>query len=321
MGAVASPEKAEDSCTTAPTALNLILAAGYVALNLFQFLLLPIVLLPLSPWWGLALIPIAFLNNPFWSLIHEAIHDLLHPSQRMNALVGRALSIVFGAPFRVLRLSHLLHHKLNRTPLEATELYDPKRTSRLRASLGYYFYILGGLYLLEALSPLLFFLPRRILSRMQQSYFSGESLGGLWFRSLANREAIREIRIDGVLILALLTVSFVYYGENRLFFFGSLMARAFLVSFLDNVYHYKTPINHVFYARNLWLPSFASKAFLYFNLHGVHHQNPAIPWNRLPEAFNGRSEGFAANFFTAAFQQLYGTMSMLSLPPKHEGGS
>jgi fatty acid desaturase len=313
MNSVMSQEREMDSSANLPARLNLCLAAGYLLLNIYQYFLLPIGLLPHGLWWSLTLIPVAALSNPFWSLIHEAIHDLLHPSPRVNALLGRLLSIFFGAPFRVVRLSHLLHHKLNRTPLEGTELYDPERVSKIRAGIGYYSYIFGGLYLLEFLSPLLFLLPKRVLSRMKQRYFNSESLSGMWFRSLTNPGAVREIRTDGTLICALLLASFACYGEHWEMLLGALVARAFLVSFLDNVYHYKTPVDEIFYARNLRMPAWLSGAFLYFNLHGIHHRNPSIPWIQLPEIFTRGSDQFSANYFAAAWGQLYGPTPLLSL--------
>src|SRR5947207_5347376 len=111
---------------------NIALAAAQLLVNLFQFFILPLFLLPASRWWALALLPVAALNNPYWSLIHEAIHDLLHPSRRVNRAAGRALALFFGAPFLVLRLSHLLHHKLNRSVVEATEIYAPEKCSKSR---------------------------------------------------------------------------------------------------------------------------------------------------------------------------------------------
>src|SRR5262249_10311534 len=131
------------------TRLNLSLAAVHLLANIFQYFILPLVLLPKSPWWALALVPVAALNNPFWSLIHEGIHDMLHPFRRVNRILGRLLAYAFGAPFLVLRLSHLLHHKLNRSLVEATEIYAPERRTWARAALGYFAHIFGGLYLLE----------------------------------------------------------------------------------------------------------------------------------------------------------------------------
>lgn len=302
------------SARAIPAALNLSLAGMHLLMSLYLFFFLPIFLLPLNPWWFLTILPVVLFSNPFWSLIHEAIHDMFHPSSRINRTVGRILSVFFGSPFRVLRLSHLLHHKLNRTPIEATELFDLKRTSWLRASPGYYFYILGGLYLYEVLSPLLFFLPRNILSKMERRYFAGNDLAGSLVRSLMTEESVREMRTDGVLIIVLFGLSLGCYGVWWPLPPAVLMARAFLISFLDNVYHYRTPVNDVFYANNLWLPRLLASALLHFNIHGIHHRNPAIPWIRLPEVFEEQAKKFDGDYFAAAVRQLRGPVPLSDLP-------
>ena len=296
-----------------PASLNISLAAGQIFINLYQFFILPIYLLPVSPWWALTLVPVAAMSNPFWSLIHEAVHDMFHPSAALNRVAGRLLAVFFGAPFRVLRLSHLLHHKLNRSPIEATELYDPEKSSWLRASPGYYFYILGGLYLYEFISLLPFFLPRYLLRRMER-HFSRETLAGMLVRSLMGDEVIRETRVDGAAILVLLGLSFFCYGEHWPLLAGALLIRAFLISFLDNVYHYRTPVNDVFYADNLWLPRPLTKALLYFNLHGIHHRNPTVPWINLAELFEKGTGRFERNYFAAAIRQLAGPIPLSEFP-------
>ncbi len=83
-----------------PAAINLSLAAFYGAVNLYQFFILPLWLLPAYRAWALTLLPLALLTNPFWSLIHEAIHDLFHSNRAVNACAGRLLGMMFGAPFR-----------------------------------------------------------------------------------------------------------------------------------------------------------------------------------------------------------------------------
>lgn len=299
---------------TIPRALNVSFAGMHLFLNLYQFFLLPLFLLPISSWWALTVVPIAALNNPFWSLIHEAIHDMFHPSRRVNMAAGRLLSFFFGSPFRVLRLTHLMHHKFNRSPLEGTELYDPEKRSRIKASAGYYFQIMVGLYLLEAVSPLPFFLPRRLFLRLQERFFSGGDLGGMLFKSLSTDEAILEMRTDGMAILILFALSALCYGEQWEILLGILLARAFLISFLDNVYHYRTPVDDVFYANNLWLPRSLSSFLLHFNLHGVHHKNPAIPWIRLPEVLRSEAGQFQGEYFAAALCQLWGPVPLSELP-------
>jgi fatty acid desaturase len=308
-------QRAINSAAAIPAALNLSLAAGHLLANLYQFFLLPLLLLPLSPWWALTLLPLAALNNPFWSLVHEAIHEMFHPSRRANRAAGRALAIVFGAPFLILRLSHLLHHKLNRSAIEATDLYAPEKTSRARAALGYFGQILGGLYILELISPLLFFLPRFALRRMERRYFSGADLAGHLMKGLMRDEAIREMRLDGIAVVAWFTASAACYGARWPLLVAALAARAFLISFLDNVYHYGTPIDDIFYARNLSLPPLLSAGLLHFNLHGIHHRNPAIPWNGLAEAFERQSARFEGEYFSAAFCQFSGPLTRDEMSP------
>jgi len=313
----AVPEPGRSSAPSISAGLNLSLAGLHVLVNVYQLFLLPLYLLPSSPWWALTLVPLALLNNPFWSLLHEAIHDMFHPSRRVNRAAGRLLAIFFGSPFLILRLSHLLHHKLNRSPVEATELYAPEKTSRRRASLGYFAHILGGLYLLELASPLLFFLPRIALRRMERKYFSGADLPGNLMRGLMRDEAVREMRLDGLVILSLLAASAASYGAYWPLLAVVLLARAFLISFLDNVYHYGTPIDDTFYARNLSLPAVCSAGLLNFNLHGIHHRNPAIPWIGLPQVFRQQSMQFEGHYFSAAFRQFGGprTRSEMSGTP------
>lgn len=303
-----------ETAAVIPCGLNYFLAGMHLLLNLYQFFVLPIFLLPLNLGWALTLVPITALNNPFWSLIHEAIHDMFHPSRRINMVAGRLLSVFFGSPFRVLRVTHLMHHRLNRSPLEGTELYDPEKASRLRASLGYYFQILGGLYLLEVVSPLPFFLPRPLLLRLQGSFFSGDNLGGILFKNLVRDESVREMRSDGFAVLVLFALSAFCYGRHWELLLIVLLVRAFLISFLDNVYHYRTPVNGIFYAHNLWLPPFFSKLLLHFNLHGIHHRNPTLPWITLSQVFKKEAKQFDGNYFAAAVCQLVGPVPLSELP-------
>ena len=297
-----------------PVAINLALAIVYIAVNLYQFVFLPLLLLPSGSVWGWTLLPLAFLANPFWSLIHESIHDLFHPNRNVNAFFGRLLSILFGSPFRVLRLSHLVHHKLNRMPVEGTEYYDRTASTKARAAPGYYFQILLGLYLVEVLSPIYFLLPRRLLVWVSSRFIRTDSVSGVLMKNWLGADALREIRFDGVLTLSWIALGWVCYGESWPLFAAALAARGFLISFLDNVYHYATPVGDIFYARNLRLPGACAKPLLNFNLHGIHHLNPAIPWIDLPRAFDAQAGKYQGDYFTAAVRQLHGPIALQELP-------
>jgi len=297
-----------------PVALNLCLAFFHGAVNLFQFVMLPLWLLPKDVRWAWTLALLAVLTNPFWSLIHEAIHDLFHPNRTVNALAARLLAVLFGAPFRILRLSHLLHHKLNRLPVEGTEYYDKTKNSKAGAAPGYYFQILLGLYLVEVLSPLFFLLPRSWLTRFKERFLAPTSVSGILMQNWLGAEALREIRLDGLLTVALLSLSFYSYGEHWPLLLAILGTRGILISFLDNVYHYETRVGDVFYARNLRLSGALERLLLHFNLHGIHHLNPAIPWIELPKAFCAQAGQFEGGYFSAALRQLRGPIALQDLP-------
>lgn len=297
-----------------PAALNGLLALFFIAVNVFQFVILPLWLLPAQHGWAWTLLPLALLTNPFWSLIHEAIHDLFNASKTVNGFFGRLLAILFGSPFRILRLSHLLHHKLNRMPVEGTEYYDRGKGTKRAAAPGYFFQILLGLYLVEVVSPVYFFLPRRLLEKFRERFLPAQSVSSILMQNWLGAESLREIRLDGVLTVSWLSLSFYLYGHDWPLLLAALLARGFLISFLDNVYHYETPVSDVFYAKNLRLPAALEKLLLNFNLHGIHHINPAISWINLPKAFDVQGGKFQGDYFAAALRQLHGPIALQDLP-------
>ena len=297
-----------------PVTLNVTLAVVFIIVNVYQFIILPSRLLPVNLAWAWTLVPLALLTNSYWSLLHEAIHDMFYPQRSVNAFFGRFLSVLFGAPFRILRMSHLLHHKLNRLPIEGTEYFDRAKSTKARAAPGYYFQILLGLYQFELSSPLFFFLPRRCLVWFQNRFIAAGGVSSLLMQNWLVRESLREIRFDGLLIYLWLTLAFLCYGAHWPLLVGVLLARGFFISFLDNVYHYATPVGDIFYAKNLRLAQPLDKLLLNFNLHGVHHVNPAIPWIDLPNAFEAEAGKFHGGYFTAAWRQLRGPIALQELP-------
>ncbi len=228
--------------------------------------------------------------------------------------IGRSLAILFGSPFRILRLSHLLHHKLNRMPVEGTEYYDRDKGSKAAAAPGYYFQILFGLYLVEVISPLYFFLPRRWLERFRVRYLPAQGVSGILMQNWLGAESLREIRRDGALAMTWLALAFYCYGSSWPLLLGALAARGLLISFLDNVYHYETPVSDVFFAKNLRLPNPLARLMLNFNLHGIHHINPAISWIELPKAFEAQAGKYHGSYFTTALRQLRGPIALQDLP-------
>lgn len=292
--------------------VNARLAAMHLLVNVFQLFILPLYLLDKSLWWGLALLPIAALNNPFWSLIHETIHDLFSSSSRLNTAAGRVLGVFFGAPFHVLRWTHLSHHKFNRSPTEkGTELYDASTISKAKAALGYYCYIFSGVYLLEVSSIALFFLPGRIFAKLRRRVAAHGNVQERWLADkFADAELVRQIRQDGAAVLAIFGLSAFSYGRYWPLFAAILASRMFLISFFDNLYHYRTPVGATISGHNVEMPAAVSWLILHFNMHRIHHRHPGVPWMELPQVFAHSRECFDRTLVAAAVDQLRGPISL-----------
>lgn len=295
-----------------PVRLNAWIFSAQVLLNLFQFLVLPAWLLPLSPWWLLALPPLAALTPALWALIHEAIHGNLHPDRARNRQMGRVLCVLFGTPFLVPQTFHLLHHRFNRTEKERIEVYDPGRTGRWRAAAAYYGQLLGGLYFSLLLSPLLFFVPAPHWQTALRRVAHRHPLSNHLLEALTRADAVSAIRRDAVAALGLLALSGLLYAlaGHGWAFVAMLSARAFAYSFLDYLYHYGSALGDRLQGYNLALPAWASRGLLHFNHHGCHHENPAIPWVHLQACFHAAAKAPDQAYWRAALAQLRGPITV-----------
>lgn len=297
--------------------INWFLAGGLIVAGAYQFWILPLFLLPESLLWGFTLVPIALLTNTYWALTHDTFHGSFCTSARTNVAIGRVLCVMFGAPFHMLRLAHLLHHGFNRTPKERIEVYDASKTNRLSVSLTYYFQLLGGLYLQEFLSVWLFLLPKKAILRFFGNSGSESSLLPTMVKKLTTGETLRSARFDSAAIIVVFGSALWAYGQFAWILLLALSARAFFISFADYVYHYNTPLDDVSFGRNLALPTAMSAFFLHFNMHGVHHRNPQTPWHKLPAAFNESSAEYSDTWGRMLLAQLRGPLP-LSLMERNE---
>ena len=248
------------------------------------------------------------------SLTHEAVHGIAHPSPRVNRALGRVLALAFGASFDVYRIVHLMHHKHNRTPVERVELYGWRGRTGVSARVGYYYDLLGGNYLSQLVGlAVLPFVPVRILrarlARMNANTYTARAL-----EAMAAPATLRAIRQDTVLLAMSLGGAFWLYGSRWPLLAGALLARALFTSLFNYLYHYGSPLDDVLHGYNLALPSPLAKVLLHFNLHGVHHANPSLPWRALPIAFARKGAGFDAPFAHAALRQLRGPLTLEELP-------
>ena len=289
------------------TAVNTLLAAAFTGVGVWTLWLLP-ALLPRWPALAWSLVPVVLLTTTWWSLIHEAIHGLLYKYRPLNNAVGRLLAILFGLPFQPVAFGHLFHHRRNRSELDRAEVFTREQAG-WRATAGYYFKLLGGLYIGEFALCIAVWLPRRLLQRLAVQRFVRVQLpqeGRLMETTLLSGTTLWAIRFDSALVLLALASAFWLYGSHAWMLLVVLLGRGLLLSLMDNAYHYGTPLNALRYALNMRLPRPLSAAILHFNLHRIHHAHPASPWWRLPELFDEAEERYDGGYLDLTLRQLHG---------------
>jgi fatty acid desaturase len=106
-----------------PAGLNLFLTALVFALALVLLWLGSQV----EAWYAVLAVGILFsyllLSN--YALLHEAMHNNLHPDSRVNHGLGMLTGLLFPVPFSLVHATHQGHHLRNRTDFEMFDLYYP----------------------------------------------------------------------------------------------------------------------------------------------------------------------------------------------------
>jgi len=297
-----------------PVRLNAILFSSFLSIQLVQFIVLPLAILQSSIWWALIAIPSSLATLPLWYLIHESFHGNLFQSKAANEIAGRTLSVFFGSPWLVVRFGHLMHHAYNRSVMDRPDRCEQgKLISTCRAL--FYFRLFGGLYLVELVIPLIFFLPREILPdilrRVVKSHDEdSRAILRSAIKQLTEERAVRRIRVDAMGFYALLFLSTFLYGRSAWVLAGIICIRAFIISFADNLPHYGTPVDDNLFAKDLSLPRQIRFLLLNFNIHGLHHRYPSIPWIWLPVVFVQEQRKFNDTWFHAGILQLKGPISV-----------
>lgn len=286
--------------------LNRLLLSAFLSLQILQLAILPGWLLDENLAWGWLLLFSTLLTNTWWSLIHEAIHGSLLISRTANRVAGRIQAILYGCPFHVLRWGHLLHHAYSRTERERSEVYRGSGPPPFAVRAAYYFRLLGGLYCLEVLAGFLLLLPRRLVVGTARKLRSEGNVVELLSCKVLDKNTYAQARLDAALILALYGGSFVLYGRHGWMLLLALIGRGFLISLVDNVFHYATPLDQTHYARNLRLPAWISACILHFNLHGIHHLNPSLPWWKLPRQHSPHRDGYQGYWLASLLSQFKG---------------
>ena len=250
---------------------------------------------------------IALLSNQLWALIHETIHAIFYHKRSVNNAVGRILGVCLGSAFGLVKPAHLVHHKLNRTIYEQVEI--SRSDSIAKDNRIFYYYLFMGLYINEIVAPFMSFLSRKKIDKAIDTLFIKKSYNYEVAIQIINK-GLNSVRLDTFIIVLVWGTSFYLYGEHWYILALFFLIRGFLISFLDYIYHYKTPLNDVKHGYNLELPRLMQKFLLNFNLHGIHHQHPQESWEKLPGLLLKNGGRYDKKYFSQALNQLQGTVKL-----------
>ena len=214
---------------------------------------------------------------------HEAVHRKLFPrSPRWNDWWGTLMLVPLLAPLTIFRKIHAFHHGQNRRD-PATAALDsfvsPRPVSAARRTYyrGSWIFLvfLGGFFVHSVISILLFLGAPTALAQRISPVFRG------W--TPAQRARAWLELLPGVALHA--GVAWLWGVNVWLLVLGlPLLAFAWLWSMLLYIYHYDTTIGDGirYNVRSLPTRPILSWVLLHFNEHATHHQDPRLPWYRLP---------------------------------------
>ncbi|AMB88142.1 hypothetical protein AWM79_23845 [Pseudomonas agarici] len=264
---------------------NNLIFAFLVLVNLYQFFIAPL-LLSITPWFMLTLLPTLLFSSTTGVMVHEAIHGLLHSDARRNRRMGQVMAVFMGIAYDLQRFDHLRHHRISRTENDCDEIYIAPHPSRRRV-LNYYYRKLFGAYWHDfVLSAVVCFLPIRFIFPIM-SFIYGSTIEQADHSALSitlRNKKLSALRTEGACILLLLGCSAYLYDGNLWVLVVLYLLRALILTVLDSFAHYQTPINDSLFARNVKVPIFFERVCLMnFNYHGAHHIFPTVPWRKIPQ--------------------------------------
>ena len=239
-----------------------------------------------QPSW-LLLVPL-FLVQGVWldrlyAVGHEAVHRKLFPrSPRLNDLWGTLMLAPLLAPLTIFRKIHAFHHGQNRrdpatAALDSFVSAKPVSAARQKYYRGSWIFLvfMGGFFVHSVISILLFLGAPTALAQRISPVFRGWSLAQ---RTRAWLELLPGVALHlGIARLLGIEVWLLVLGAPLLVF-------AWVWSMMLYIYHYDTTLGDGvrFNVRSLPTRPILSWVLLHFNEHATHHQDPRLPWYRLP---------------------------------------
>ncbi|WP_165784334.1 fatty acid desaturase family protein [Zhengella mangrovi] len=262
-----------------PARANLAIAAAAILANLALLWLAA----HAPAWWITAACAIgfSFTNNTVFALHHEAVHGGFHPDRRINEAAGPLFAAFFPTIFSIQRISHLGHHRRNRTDEELYDCYLPGQSWLLKT---YWIYCLltGFYWVIIPLAGLVYLAwPRAFRSK---AFRQGPARwwGFEPFVADIGRAPIGRVWLEGVFTLAVQAGLFWLLDLSPVSWLACYWAFGINWSSVQYTDHAGSPRDVLEGAWNLRFWPVTQALFLNYNLHLAHHRQPGVPWIHLP---------------------------------------
>lgn len=306
-----------------PTQLNLLLSTLLIIENLIVLFALPWFIHSALGLSLLLLLDVIIIRttNFHWHITHEAVHGLLAEPRWLNELLGIILGALFFSSFSIARYGHLNHHRNNRYADTQEVYYQEGQASYFK----YYFELLGGFFIVyEFLLIALAWAPKSLAKTIIKKNIKRKANRhdvGIYLdlkNIIDNPRSIKNVRKESVLFILVLLFSLYSYSHHLIIWLIYFWTRAFFVSYLNNMPHYKNSIQTDINASdNAYLPKFLTLCYLNFNYHRIHHRFPKTPWTGLPALFKETNDYFDCDYLKIYFQQLQGPVYYQKLITSH----
>ena len=236
-----------------------------------------------SAWWQIALAALAFsfVNNTIFSLHHEAVHRVFHADPWVNEVAGMQFAAFFPTIFSIQRISHLGHHRRNRTDQELYDCYLPGQSWALKT---YWIYcLLTGFYwaIIPVAGMVYVLWPWTFRARWFQA--GPARIWGFepFVRDIA-AAPIGRVWWEGLFTLCFQV--FLFWALGLTFWTWLVCYWAFGLNWSSVQYsdHAGSPRDVIEGAWNLRFTPISQVLFLNYNLHLAHHREPDVSWKDLP---------------------------------------
>ncbi len=214
---------------------------------------------------------------------------MLFSSRRWNDIAGICMSLLFPAPFHLIRQGHLGHHMRNRSDDEAFDFYFDE-DNKLWKHLVLYGILTGLYYVVVVLSNVVFLI---LPFRADKKLWHVDQASRAFMDSLNSRYS-HAIRAESAAAIALHAGLVWLLGVPVTHYLAMYAGFGFMWSAMQYVHHFGTERHVTRGARNLWIWKPLDLLWLNHNWHLTHHTHPTIPWVHLPHTSvdDGGKRGF-----------------------------